>query len=91
MNTYHINLSKTTWGNETLFSGTVMKLRKPVVGQKNIVSMAESIARNNQAQAIADIMSEVQNLDFTLDEIIFLPTYERLTSIEDLTNKLKGI
>jgi len=68
-----------------------MKLRKPVVGQRNTVSMAESIARNNQAQAIADIMREAQNLDFTVDEIIFLPTYERLTSIEDLTNKLKGI
>lgn len=91
MDTYHINLSKTTWGTETLFSGTVMKLRKPVVGQRNTISTAESIARNNQPQAIADIMREAQNLDFTKDEIIFIPTFERLTSIEDLTTKLNSI
>jgi hypothetical protein len=91
MDTYHINLSKTTWGTETLFTGTVMKLRKPVVGQRNTVSMAENIGRNNQAQAIADIMREAQKLDFTENEIIYLPTYERLTSIEDLNNKLSGI
>jgi len=91
MGTYHINLTKTSWGTETLFSGTVMKLKKPVVGQRNTVSMAESITRNNQAQAITDIIREAQKLDFIKDEIIFLPTYEHLTSIEDLTNKLNNI
>ena len=91
MDTYHINLSKTTWGTETLFSGTVIKIRKPVVGQRNTISMAGSIARNNQAQAIDDIMSKAQKLDFTENEIIFLPKYNRLESIKDLINKLNGI
>jgi hypothetical protein len=53
--------------------------------------MAESITRNNQAQAITDIIREAKKLDFTKDEIIFLPTYEHLTSIEDLSSKLNNI
>jgi hypothetical protein len=91
MDTYHINLSKTNWGTETLYSGTVMKIRKPVQGQRNTVSMAESIARKNQNQAIDDIIREAQKLDFTENEIIFIPTFERLTSLADLTNKLNEI
>jgi hypothetical protein len=91
MDTYHINLSKTNWGTEILYSGTVMKIRKPIQGQRNTVSMAESIARKNQNQAIDDIIREAQKLDFTENEIIFIPTFERLTSLADLTNKLNEI
>lgn len=91
MDTYHINLAKTTWGNETLFSGTVMKLRKTSLKQKNTISMAESIARNSKAAAIADILHEAAVLDFTDNEIIFVPTYERLISIEELKQKLNEI
>lgn len=91
MDTYHINLSKTTWGTKTLFSGTVMKIRKPVQGQRNTVSTAESIARENPNQAIDDIIREAQKLDFNEDEIIFIPTFEKLTSFADLTDKLNEI
>lgn len=91
MDTYHINLGKTTWGTETLFTGTVMKLNKPTPGQKNTISMAESIARNSKASAIADILHEAANLDFESNEVIFIPTYERLASLEDLNQKLNEI
>lgn len=91
MDTYYINLSKTNWRTDTMYSGTVMKIRKPVQGQRNSVSMAESIARQNQKQAIDDIIREAQKLDFIEDEIIFIPTFERLTSLADLTNKLNEI
>lgn len=91
MDTFHINLSSATWGTETLYSGTVMKISKPLLGQRNTISMAESIARNNQSQAIDDILRKAENLDFLTDEIIFIPTYERITSIEHLTNILDGI
>ena len=91
MDTFHINLSRTTWGTETLYSGTVMKISKPISEQRNTISMAESIARNNQSQAIADILRKAENLDFTADEVIFIPTFERLTSIEHLTNILEAI
>lgn len=91
MDTYHINLSKTTWGTETLFSGSVMKLSKPTPGKRNTLSMVESIARNSKAVAIGDVLREAANLDFKNNEIIFIPTFERLTSIAELTQKLNDV
>ncbi len=91
MDTYHINLGKSTFGTEVLWSGTVMKMTKPVPGQRNIVSMAESIARKDKNVAIGDILHDAAKLDFANNEVIFIPTFERLTSLEDLKQKLNDI
>ena len=91
MDTYHINLGKTTIRNETLYTGTVTKLRKPTPGVRNTISMVEGIARDRKGFAIRDILQEAEKLDFNNNEIIFIPTYERLVSLDDLTQKLNDV
>lgn len=91
MDTYHINLGKTKFGKEILWSGTVTKLRKPTPGQKITISMSESIARENKNTAENDIIHEINQIDFENNEVIFVPTYERISSIEDLKDKLSSV
>lgn len=91
MRTYRINLSRATFDNLRLYSGTVIKLTEPTPEEKNIVSFAETIARTTKNEAVEDIASKAQNLDYVNNKIIFIPTMERLTSFEDLLQKLEGL
>lgn len=91
MDTYHINLSKTIFGQETIWSGTVMKLSKPVPGTKNTISTAESLGRETKILAERDILNKAESLDFTNNEIIFVSTYERIYSFDELKQKLSEI
>ncbi|WP_333809160.1 hypothetical protein [Flavobacterium sp.] len=88
METYHVNLSGVNWNGTTIFSGTVTKLNKPVEGRRNTVSSSESIGRENRIQAVNDIIEKVRDINFEENEVYFLPTYERMESLEQLRELL---
>ena len=87
MDTYNIDLKETIIDSETLWTGSIMKLSKPVPKQ-NTISTAESIARKTKELAEKDILDKAVKLDFIDNEIIFLPTRERLNSVDDLKQRL---
>jgi len=91
MDTYHINLGKAIFGTETVWSGNIMRMQKPTPGKRNTISMAESIGRNSKALAEGDIIREAERLDFENNEIIFVPTFERVTSLDSLREKLQEV
>jgi len=87
METYYINLSKIAFEDQSLYTGTVIKL-SPTSEQKNTISFGETIARTSKDKAIQDINPKAENLDYVNDKIIFIPTMERLASFKTLTLKL---
>ena len=55
------------------------------------IIISEGIGRNNIQEAINDIAKEAEKLDFENHEILLVPTFERITSLRHLEQRLMKI
>jgi hypothetical protein len=82
MEIYCINISKSQWQGNTIWTGTITEILRLRPGQKVSVIISEEIGRNSIQEAINEIAKESEKLDFENHKIMLVPTFEWMSRPE---------
>lgn len=90
-NTYEVSVSKTQQQGGVFWSYSLIKVPRPNSENKNRIAHSECIPNEDKHVIVSELLKKARKLDFLNNEILLLPTFERMLSIEQLMDRLQHV
>lgn len=87
---FHVSISKSNWENTIRWESNVHNIPLPS-STKTTISIDECISFETKEVAIKDLLHRIRNVDFGDSLVLLLPSYERITSLKFLEERLQTL